>query len=199
MGPEVDESDPLRMVSLPPPGSSDPEEYAAISREFVAHARDELRRGNRLQASEKVWGAANYALKAVALRRGWRHSGQRNVFAIAQQLAEETNNPFLSDQLMAARGIHYNFYDNDLDEDDVSRGIDAVERYVDTLDEVRVSPPRPFEIRNEGDQNRLRRLVGITFAVGTSSEEGFVQPALPRSRGRRRRRASGGVGPTPDD
>ncbi len=196
---KVDESEQLPETAFPPPGSSDPEDYAAISQKFVAHARDELRRGNRLQASEKVWGAANYALKAVALQRGWRHGGQRNVFAIAQQLAEEANRPYLADQLMAARGIHYNFYDNDLDETDISRGIDAVGRYVAVLDEVRVSPPQPFTIRTEQDQNRLQRLVGRTFAIGTCSEDGFVQPTQPRNRGRRRRGAEGDTGPTPDD
>ena len=101
---KLDESEQSPAPALPPPGASLPEDYAAISRMFVAHARDEMRRGDRLQASEKVWGAANYALKAVARQRGWRHGGQRNIFAVAQQLAEETGRPELADQLMGARG-----------------------------------------------------------------------------------------------
>jgi hypothetical protein len=92
-------------IPLPPPGASDTEDYAAISHRFVVHAKDELRRGNRLQASEKVWGAANYALKAVAAQRGWRHGGQRNVFAIAYQLAEESKRPSFRQHLLAARAI----------------------------------------------------------------------------------------------
>ena len=162
-------------IPLPPPGASDTEDYATTSHLFLTHAKDELSRGNRLQASEKVWGAANYALKAVAAQRGWRHGGQRNIFAIARQLAEETSRRSFRDQLFLARAIHYNFYDNDLDEYDVRDGVDAAERYVADLDEARVSPPQPFTIRTLEDQNRLQRLTGTTFAIGAHSENGFAQ------------------------
>ena len=162
-------------IPLPPPGASDTEDYAAISHMFLTHAKDELSRGNRLQASEKVWGAANYALKAVAAQRGWRHGGQRNVFAIAYQLAEETNRRSFRQHLLAARAIHYNFYDNDLDEDYVEAGIEDVEEYVADLDEARVSSPQPFTIRTLEDQNRLQRLTGTTFSIGAHSENGFTQ------------------------
>lgn len=168
-------------TELPDPGSASSEDYAAISHRFVAHARDELRRGNRLQASEKVWGAANYALKAVAVQRGWRHRGQRNVFAVADQLAAERNRPAFKEYLILARGIHYNFYENDLEEADIEDGINAVERYLADLDAVRASSPQPFRISDRRDQNRISRLVGDTFPIGTYSKEGFIQP--PRSAG----------------
>ena len=162
-------------IPLPPPGASDTEDYATISHMFLTHAKDELSRGNRLQASEKVWGAANYALKAVAAQHGWRHGGKRNVFAVAYQLAEETNRRTFRDQLLVARAIHYNFYDNDLDEEDVKVGLDAVERYVAELDEARISSPQPFTIRTLEDQNRLQRLTGTIFSIGARSENGFTQ------------------------
>ena len=162
-------------IPLPPPGASDTEDYATISHMFLTHAKDELSRGNRLQASEKVWGAANYALKAVAAQRGWRHGGQRNVFAIAYQLAAETDRRSFRDQLLVARAIHYNFYDNDLDEDYVEAGIEDVEEYVAELDEARISSPQPFTIRTLEDQNRLQRLTGTTFSIGAHSENGFTQ------------------------
>ena len=59
---------------LPLPDSNDVDDHIAISRRFIDHARDELDRGNRLQASEKIWGAAAHALKAIAIQRGWNHS-----------------------------------------------------------------------------------------------------------------------------
>ena len=163
-------------TELPDPGSASSEDYAAISRRFAAHARDELSLGNRLQASEKVWGAANYALKAVAVQRGWRHRGQRNVFAVADQLAAERNRPAFKEYLILARGIHYNFYENDLEEADIEDGINAVDRYIADLDLVRASPPQPFRISDRRDQNRIARLVGDAFPIGTYSEEGFIQP-----------------------
>ena len=44
------------------------------SRRFPALVEDELARGELEEASNKVWGAAAHAIKAVAERRGWgRH------------------------------------------------------------------------------------------------------------------------------
>ena len=154
------------MTAQPSSSVSDADDYAAISRQFVAHAREQLAQGDRLQASEKVWGAANYALKAVAIQRGWRHRGQRTIFAIANQLSEESRDPSYAGGLLNARAIHYNFYDNDLDDDDVSRGIESVADYVAELDRVRSASPRPFTVSNSRDQDRLRRLLGETPAIG---------------------------------
>ncbi len=165
------------MTAQPLPNTSDSNDYFTISRQFVAHAREQLEQGDRLQASEKVWGAANYALKAVAIQRGWRHQGQRTIFAIANQLSEELQDPSYSAGLLNARAIHYNFYDNDLDEDDIDRGIESVANYVAELDRVRAAPPRPFTVSNHRDQDRLRRLLGETPAIGAHSERGFVQSA----------------------
>jgi hypothetical protein len=170
----------------PPPGSDIAEHYAQISHRFVEHAKDQLGSGNRLQASEKVWGAANYALKAIALQRGWRHAGQKNVFAIADQLQKEFARPDLNDRLYIARAIHYNFYDNDLEDWQIQGGITSVENYVADLDMIRAAAPQPFTITTTEDQSRLQRLTGQTFALGTHSENGFVQPPQPQRRRRRR-------------
>ena len=156
--------------------TSDADDYAAISRQFVAHAREQLAQGDRLQASEKVWGAANYALKAVAIQRGWRHREQRTIFAIANQLSEEMQDPSYSARLLNAQAIHYNFYDDYLGEDDIIRGIESVAGYVAELERVRTLPPQPFTVANSHDQGRLRRLLGETPAIGAHSETGFVQP-----------------------
>ena len=146
--------------------TSDADDYAAISGQFVAHAREQLAQGDRLQASEKVWGAANYALKAVAIQRGWRHRGQRTIFAIANQLSEELQNPYHASELRGAQAVHYNFYDDYMNEDDIIRGIESVADYVAELGRVRSEVPRPFTVANPRDQDRLRRLLGETPAIG---------------------------------
>ena len=43
------------------------------SRHFLSLVDDELTRGELEEASNKVWGAAAHAIKAVAERRGWQH------------------------------------------------------------------------------------------------------------------------------
>ena len=61
--------------ALPEPGAQSPDDLAAISHRFAAHSKEALCRGDRLQESEKVWGAVNYALKAIAMQRGWAAPG----------------------------------------------------------------------------------------------------------------------------
>ena len=49
------------------------ESHAVHSERLMRHAWERLEQGDRLQASEKCWGAVAHALKAVSQRYGWRH------------------------------------------------------------------------------------------------------------------------------
>ena len=44
-------------------------EYAEVSRRLIRQAAEELERGDLIQASEKAWGAAAQAVKAIAEQR----------------------------------------------------------------------------------------------------------------------------------
>ena len=55
---------------LPPPGQQSPEDRRAISRRVIQQARQELAQGHRLQAGEKVWGAAAQHLKIIGQNPG---------------------------------------------------------------------------------------------------------------------------------
>ncbi len=58
------------------------DDCAALSRRFVRQAQEEFDKGDRLQASEKAWGAAAHAVKAVAASRGWNHNSHRLLFDV---------------------------------------------------------------------------------------------------------------------
>ena len=61
-------------IPLPPPRQvQSPDDHMQISRRFIEHAREELRKGERLQASEKVYGAAQHTLSAVGKEPGLGH------------------------------------------------------------------------------------------------------------------------------
>ncbi len=162
---------------LPPSGANDIQDHAAMSRRFIDHAREELRKGDRLQASEKLWGAAAHALKAVAIQRGWQHTDHRNIHRIAIQLGNEFARPDFETKIRVANSFHVNFYENLEEADSISRGIDEVESLVADLEEVRASEPRPFAIANESDRNRVAHLLGLPRgerpAIGAHSESGF--------------------------
>ena len=169
---------------LPPPGRNTPEGHMVISRGFVDHARDQLARGNRLQASEKVWGAAAHALKSIAMQRGWRHGHRSYIFAIAEQLGAEYGRPDFTNKLSIADSMHGNYYSNERGEITISNAIAEVEQFVDDLDEVRAAPPRPFTVETNSARDRLQRLLGKRVKLGDHSDVGFAQaPRRRRARG----------------
>jgi hypothetical protein len=73
--------------------------------------------------------------------------------------------------------MHQNFYENNRGEAAIAYSIDDIERFVAKLDEIRVSPPRPFTVATREDQNRLRWLLGLPGsdipAIGAHSDSGF--------------------------
>ena len=163
-------------VSLPSPGANGSGDYAAISRTFIKHAREELQKGNNLQASEKIWGAAAHAAKAVAVQRGWRHGRHDLLFAVTEQLGAEFHRPELNNGISIAESYHVYFYENQRGEEAVRSAIDAIEQFVTSMEELRLSPPRPFTIETTAEQNRLRRLLGRSVAIGAHSDVGFARP-----------------------
>ena len=169
---------------LPPPGRNTPESHMVISRGFVDHARNQLARGNRLQASEKLWGAAAHALKSIAMQRGWRHGHRSYIFAIASQLSDEYEQPNFTVRLNIADSMHGNFYENERDETNINNAIAELVQFIDDLDEVRSAPPRPFTVETNSARDRLQRLLGKRVKLGDHSDVGFAQaPRRRRARG----------------
>ena len=52
------------------PSNQESERYAELSRHYLARADEYLRAGDRVQASEKGWGAVAEAIKSIAEGRG---------------------------------------------------------------------------------------------------------------------------------
>ena len=66
--------------------------------------------GDRLQASEKAWGAAVHALKVIADERGWPFRSHVDGVMIASWIAEQTGKPDISNLYGAVSDLHQNFY-----------------------------------------------------------------------------------------
>lgn len=86
--------------------------YAETSWDFVAKAKEELEKGDLLQASEKLWGAAAQMVKAVAERKGWAHDSHRALSQVVNRLAQETGDRALRSSFQIAQSLHFNFYEN---------------------------------------------------------------------------------------
>ena len=162
------------MPTLPEPGSATVEDRVLISRRLIRQAPGELERGDRLQATEKIWGALAQMLKAHGQQRGWLNMGShRTVGRIAQQLAVEYDNGRILNAYIAADNGHRNFYDNEMSPPEIEDIITVVASVLPELENALSELPRPFTIR-DGDLWRVQTLTGKQhLQVGDSSPTGF--------------------------
>ena len=108
--------------------------YSELSAEYMRKARLHLAEGDLTQASEKGWGAAATAIKAVAEHRGLEHNGHFLLRRILRQLVDETGDQQLSEHFGLAETLHINFYEAWLPPEDVELYLNHVERLIAKLD-----------------------------------------------------------------
>ena len=101
---------------------------------MLEQAGRELDAGDVLQASEKGWGAAAHTVKAIAERRGWRHERHGHLFGVVRAIVAESGQPRIMDLFHVANGLHANFYEGWLGQEDVERGLGQVEELLGLLE-----------------------------------------------------------------
>ena len=104
--------------------------HVEASRRFMKQAEIEFNDCDLLQASEKAWGAAVRAVKAVAERRGLQHTKHRDLIRVVTQLARETGRPELRRNFHVAEALHANFYEDWMPESGVREGIADVKQFL---------------------------------------------------------------------
>ncbi len=107
--------------------------YQDAAIHLLAQAEAELAAGDTRQASEKGWGAAVQAVKAVCERRDWPHDSHRLLFAAIGGLIAETGDESIEDLFAVAHQLHINFYEDLLSDRLVRQGLVAVGRLTDKL------------------------------------------------------------------
>ena len=110
--------------------------HTDTSRMMMGQAAPELAKGDRLQASEKGWGAASHGVKAIAEGRGWRHKSHADLFDVVHRLANEIGRSEIRRLFDVASELHINFYEGWLNDEDIARDIESVRRLMAMLDEV---------------------------------------------------------------
>ena len=80
------------------------------SERLIAQAEEELAKGDRLQASEKAWGAVAHQLKVIADQRGWEYNTHQQVYRVVSLLSDEVGGQELKDIFGIANSLHQNFY-----------------------------------------------------------------------------------------
>ena len=134
--------------------------YATMSREYMERAEDYLRQGDLKQASEKSWGAAACALKAIAQVRNWHHQSHSLLFDVSNQIAEELGRADLRDMFQSAKSMHQNFYENWEPEEGVEYAVGRVKQFLTELEAVPTKFPDSFVVDTRARRRRMERLTG---------------------------------------
>ena len=117
------------------------------SQRLITHAEEKLAEGDRLQASEKAWGAVAHYLKHIASQRGWKYVTHADAFAVSDRIAAELGEPRVKTLFSIANSMHGNFYQDQKSLDHIGQEIEEVKILLDILG-------RMDERRGEGSNGR---------------------------------------------
>ena len=152
------------------PSNHESERYNELSLQYIRRADEYVRAGDRVQASEKGWGAVAEAIKSIAEQRGWNHQGHRLLNDIAYQLTAEWERPDLKLLFDAMEKLHINFYEDTMELDDVAASIGNAKSLLHGLEEVRSLTPRYLPIETREQRNRWRQLTGELLPMGSETD-----------------------------
>ena len=123
------------------------EDHAVHSDRLIRHAWEQLEQGDRLQASEKAWGAVAHALKDIAARRGWRNRAHTHNEVIAVHLAKLSGDERIFPLYQTAEMLHRNYYEDWKGEAALRMGLESVAELLPRLAGadrlIGLAPPAP--------------------------------------------------------
>lgn len=104
---------------------------------FLELVDDEVERGELEEASNKLWGAAAHAIKAVAERRGWPHGAHRDLEDTVMRLIDDEGAPaILLTHYGLANWFHPRFYGGPPDGNVIRRGKDQISDFIRLLENL---------------------------------------------------------------
>ena len=142
------------------PGPSPDDEAVrngGICSELLTAARAELTAGDLLQASEKIWGATAFAVKAVAEKRRWFNEADWKLRRAASILSDELGQPELMRCYALARDAHFNFYRHEYGDRDIEQALEAAVDLAAMLTPTLAADYQPPYV-NAATETRIRSL-----------------------------------------
>jgi hypothetical protein len=111
-------------------------EYIESASALLEQAKEELRKGDLRQASEKVWGACALAIKAhAAARKGLVLKSHADLWLYKDEVANELGE-WIRGAFLMADSMHKNFYEGLATAKDVTVALGEVEKLVKAIREV---------------------------------------------------------------
>lgn len=107
--------------------------YSNLMRKYFKDAEAFLAKGDYVQASEKLWGAAAEIVKVVAAKRDVELRTHRDLWEFVTKLRTELKDPEVSRLFLQANYLHQNFYEGILPPEVIMDGAEAVKQFIDKL------------------------------------------------------------------
>ena len=134
------------------------ESHEVHSARLLGHAREMLAKGDRLQASEKVWGAVAHGIKALAEERGWPYLIHQDAGVIATYVAQQVGNDDIETYFAAVENLHRNFYEDVWGLDVIERRLGVAEQLLALLSAANETMPRDMAMPTDRRyRNRAER------------------------------------------
>ena len=148
-------------------------DYAQISRRFLEHFPIETRKENRLQASEKVWGAVSHSISAVAEQQGWPHGNYGLKRKVTEQVGvelaeadptvpktEADRDDYVRNNIISlydeAYALHINFHENTMGLQGIEKSEAVAAGLIEKLNQFRENGGSSQYIpQYEADQERV--------------------------------------------
>lgn len=110
------------------------ESHAAHCQRMLDHAARMIEDGDRIQASEKMWGAFAHRIEAIAAQRGWECKAHDDLRVITEHIARRTGNDRIADLYHLANSAHQNFYKDRLSLPDIVGLLERIQVLLPLLD-----------------------------------------------------------------
>ena len=110
------------------------ESHAVHCQRMLDHAARMIEDGDRIQASEKMWGAFAHRIEAIAAQRGWECTAHDDLRVITEHIARRTGNDRIADLYHLANSAHQNFYKDRLDLPDIVGLLERIQALLPLLD-----------------------------------------------------------------
>ena len=119
------------------------QKYAGMAQDFRAGAWEHLEQGDLPQASNKAWGLVAETVKAISAHYGGIIHSHRAIAEVVGELARLVGNAgdtetrdWINALFVTARGLHTNFYENEMPENMVQSSLRLCEQLSQRLYEL---------------------------------------------------------------
>ncbi len=104
------------------------QEHTQTALDFLEASDREFAAGERLQASEKLYGAATHIATAIAQQRDWQYRSHRAMKNAIFRLEQEYGDPLILAGFLAAEDFH-----NDMEEYEIEQERPLVHRFISRM------------------------------------------------------------------